>query len=171
MSTARKVATRKVMLQTELQKRGIYNNLQATREFLIGRTVLVRNNQSSGHQYGIGSKLKIDDQCVINVSSMSGLINISNPSGFGGGTIYFTEVELCAGSAEFYKKEIKDIDKRIAALKAEQADTTERLAFLEETEAEELDEPQYKKWVLKKVFSSKMTEDEKISKLAELLFD
>lgn len=167
-TTAKKAAKRKVLLQTELNNRGLYS-VEQIRDFLIGKTV-VTTSRHGGHNYGIGTRLVLDEMALYSTTHVG---SIPNPllGGIGGNSVYYTELRLVANSKEDMKKDLKDLDKRIEQINLDKIELTEKINFLDETESEELDETKFKRWVLKKVLKSDASEEEKINKMAELLFD
>lgn len=165
-TTTAKKAKKNLLVSSELKSRGLIR-VEDIADFLIGRRVITKNNYNSGHSYGTGVELTLDNMAQFNVTGVS---NIGNPmNGFGGGMIYYTEMELLSNDKASLKRDVTGYEKRIEALMLKKQETEERIKFLDETEATEVDESQYRKWVIKKVFSSELSEDEKINKLEELL--
>lgn len=151
-----------------MNNRGLYG-VDQIRDFLIGKTV-VTTSRNGGHNYGIGTRLTLDAMAVYTATYVQ---SVPNPllGGMGGNSIYYNELQLVANSKEDMKKDLKDLDKRIEQINQDKIELAEKINFLDETESEELDETKFKRWVLKKVLKSDVSEDEKINKMAELLFD
>ena len=134
-------------------------------QYLIGKKMRVIN-MGGGHNYGpVGTVFKAT--CANNINWGTPVYVQATPTG---NSLYLNAVEFCSNSAEEINEEIKENEKRAAALLSENDNLKLRLEFMKENGMKEFDEEVFKTFgVLKTLDQQGLTNLERAKIIAKII--
>lgn len=155
-------------LNTLLARLGLKTSAQI-KDYLVGRSIIpVTNSHGSQNEYPLNEPIPIDSMAMVQGNQY--IYGMPTANGYGGNqAVYFSECVLAPDNKETLEKEITLLEAKANELLSQKAMVGEKIKYLEETKATEVDGTEFKKYLMKKVLLDNTNPDEKVSKIMELL--
>lgn len=136
------------------------------KKFLLGKKVVPIINNQTGHTYPLHEPLVIDERISFNQYGMSGF---PNPDGYGGGQIYFNELELLTNDLASVEQEIEFLQKDQARLVKDLDLAQRKLAFMKNTKVDVVDDKVFRAYLIETTLASEASNEDKAKLISDLL--
>lgn len=143
-----------------------FKNIQQYKKFVLGKKVVPVTNNQSGHDYAIGEPLVVDNSVTV---TTTGLNNLPTNGAYGGGMIYWRELEFYANDESSIQEEVTNLSKEKESLDKLIRLSEQRLNFLRDTKATQVDEMAFRKYMVETIVGGEGSNEEKTTRLCELM--